>query len=232
MIRVLISEDNEFIRQRYENILNDSEDCEVVASVSTGSEAVAAFKQYKPDIILMDIEMESKKAGLVATQAILKQDPDAKIMILTVYENDEMVYEAFKLGVVDYIIKNNRASEIISAIKDAYFDCSSIDSQIAEKLRREFKRMKLSEDHFEYILQTYSRLTQSEIEIIHMVNRGYTRADLCKARCVELSTIKTQINIILKKFDMKSLAEVIRHLRDNHVLDYLSNMLGINTDLD
>lgn len=228
MIRVLIAEDFESIRTRYETILSEHDEFEVVGSVASGSEAVEAYARYKPDIVLMDIEMETKTAGLNATSIILGMEPQAKIIILTVYENDELVYEAFKLGVINYIVKNYRASKIVSCIIDAYHGASSIDPQIAEKIRREFKRVKISEDHFKFMLSTYANLTQAELEIINMANKGCSRKDISRIRCVEISTIKTQINSILRKYQKNSMAEVIQLLRDNHVLDYMSDVTSMN----
>lgn len=105
-IRVLIAEDMEPIRRKYVKIINSSEDLQVVSDVESGEDAVKQAKETKPDVILMDIEMETPDAGIRATQRILQDDPGIRIIILTVYEEDELIFTAFQLGVCDYILKN------------------------------------------------------------------------------------------------------------------------------
>lgn len=97
-IRVLVAEDVEPIRNRYVHILTGDEEIEVVAAVASGKKAVEMAEQTRPDVILMDIEMETKDAGLRASREILEEYPKAKIIILTVYEEDELVFSAFQLG--------------------------------------------------------------------------------------------------------------------------------------
>ena len=113
-IRVLIAEDMEPIRRKYVKIINSSEDLQVVSDVESGEDAVKQAKETKPDVILMDIEMETPDAGIRATQRILQDDPGIRIIILTVYEEDELIFTAFQLGVCDYILKNNGTREEFS----------------------------------------------------------------------------------------------------------------------
>lgn len=110
-IKVLIAEDMEPIRKRYVHILSQNEEISVVADVGTGQEACEAARQYQPDVILMDIEMETKDAGIRAAGQILSMYPETRIVILTVYEEDELVFSAFQLGACDYMLKNASSDE-------------------------------------------------------------------------------------------------------------------------
>ena len=101
-IRVLIAEDLEPIRKKYVYYLSQCADIELVGSVESGKEAVETALSAVPDVILMDIEMETKDAGIRASREILAHYPDIKIIILTVYEDDELIFSAFQLGVCDY----------------------------------------------------------------------------------------------------------------------------------
>lgn len=109
-IKVLIAEDVEPIRKRYVNILNSHSGIEVVGQCATGEEACTLALQLHPDVILMDIEMESKDAGIRATGQILSDMPETKVIILTVYEEDDMIFSAFQLGACDYILKGARCA--------------------------------------------------------------------------------------------------------------------------
>lgn len=225
MIRVLLVEDIFPILRRYRNICEKAEGIEVCAAVSTGKEAVQMARARHPDVILMDIEMETKRAGLDAARMILKEFPQTKIIILTVYEDDALVFEAFELGVCDYILKNAKPAEIVRSISDAYHNLSPIRPIIAEKIRREFQRIKKKESSLAHYLHILSQLTPTEIDILNLIYKGYSRTDICEIRCVELSTVKTQIHSILKKFNLNSMSEVIRELKQEDALDYLQTLL-------
>ena len=213
MIRVLIAEDIEPVLRRYGRILGTDPEIEVIAQVQTGEEAAREALLLHPDVILMDVEMETRTAGLDASRTILSQaSPTPKIIILTVYEDDETVFEAFRLGVTDYVLKNSapgRTDRLCA--RDAYLNRSPIRPAIARKIRDEFQRIKKQEDSLLYCIQIVSQLTQTELDILTMMSRGYTRSQICEIRCVELSTVKSQIHTILKKFGKNNMQEAHRH---------------------
>ncbi len=221
MIKVLIVDDIHPIAKRYESILKKEGDIEVVACVQSGYEAVMMAALHKPDVILMDVEMETRTAGLDASKQILEKLPETKIIILTVYEDDETVFAAFQLGVTDYFLKNSAPSEIITCVKDAYSGMSPIRPAIAQKIRREFQRVKNNENSFFYCLQIVTQMTQTELDVLDLMSQGYSRSQICKIRCVELSTVKTQIHSILKKFNKDSMGEVISLVNQLQIMDYL-----------
>lgn len=231
MIRVLVVDDMQPICRRYEKLINQEEDMEVVGLAFSGAEALEMVRTLEPNVVLMDIEMEAKTSGLDASRDILQIYPEMKIIILTVYEEDEFVFQAFQLGVTDYLIKNSGKEEIISCIKDAYTGNSPIRPVIAEKIRREFQRVKTSEQSFLYCLHIIAEMTQTEIDILSLLSQGYTRTEICKIRCVELPTVKTQIKSILKKFNKNTTAEVIQQMNELQIFDYIRN-ISKNMPLD
>ena len=111
-IKVIIAEDIAPIRKRYVKILGSHPEIQVLADVENGIDACKKASELKPDVILMDIEMECKDAGIRATGEILSENPEIKIIILTVYEEDELIFSAFRLGACDYILKNASEEEI------------------------------------------------------------------------------------------------------------------------
>lgn len=217
-IKVLIAEDIEPIRKRYAKILSEHPDIEVIADVGTGTEAVELGLSLNPDVILMDIEMESKDAGLRAVGEILAEAPEIKIIILTIYEEDEMVFSAFRLGACDYILKNAANDDIVASVIDAYNDQSAIRPDIAAKIRDEFRRVKTYESSFLFMLNILSTLTPKELDTLYLLSNGYTRKDVCQMRCVEMSTVKSQIHSILKKFKKRNIADIITTETDRKLL--------------
>ena len=228
MIKVLIADDMQPIANRYAKILKASDEIEVVGVVTSGYEAVLSTALETPDVIMMDVEMETRTAGLDASMHILEKFPDTKIIILTVYEDDETVFNAFQLGVTDYILKNSPPEDIITCVKDAYMNRSPIRPVIAQKIRDEFQRVKNKEHSFFYCLHLVTELTQTELDILDLVSQGYTRSQICEIRCVELSTIKTQINSILKKFNLSTMTEVVEMINSLNIFDYLRNVQKTN----
>jgi len=218
-IKVLVAEDIEPIRKRYVSILNNASDIVVVADIPTGTQACENVRKYQPDIVLMDIEMETKDAGIRATGTIMNDFPDTKVIILTVYEEDDLIFSAFQLGACDYILKNATNEEITSAVRSAYEGTSPIRPEIASKIRSEFRRIKSYESSFLYMLNLLSSLTPTELDTLYLLSSGHTRKEICHIRCVEMSTVKSQIHHILKKFGMNKISEIIKTEADLKLLE-------------
>lgn len=218
-ITVLIAEDIEPIRKRYVNVLNSHENIEVIGDVSTGEEACELAFALEPDVVLMDIEMESKDAGIRATGNILSCLPDTKIIILTVYEEDELIFSAFQLGACDYILKISKNEDIINGVIGAYHNQSPIRPEIANKIRNEFKRVKTYESSFLFMLNILSTLTPRELDTLHLLINGHTKKEICQMRCVEMSTVKSQVHSILKKFKKRNVADIITTESDKNLLE-------------
>ncbi len=223
MIRVLIAEDMPALLRKYKRELEKESGIEVVASVQSGYEAVMQTALLRPDVVLMDIEMETRTAGLDAARQILSKLPDTKIVILTVYEDDESVFQAFQLGVSDYVLKNSSHDELVTCIQDANIGRSPIRPVIAEKIRREFQRATTSEQSLLFNLHLISQLTPTELDILNLLNQGLSRQEICELRCIVPSTLKTHIHNVLKKFEKQSAAEVISQLNALHIFEYLNH---------
>lgn len=117
------------------------------------------------------------------------------------------------------MLKNSTNQEIINGIKAAYLGQSPIRPEIAGKIRSEFKRIKSYENSFLYMLNILSTLTSSELEILNLIANGYTRKEICAERHVEMSTVKTQIHNILKKFNKHSIKELLNSIDDLSLLE-------------
>jgi DNA-binding NarL/FixJ family response regulator len=205
-------------------MISQDQEIEIVGNAYTGKEAIELASLTQPHVILMDIEMESKTAGIDAAMEILESFPRTKIIVLTVYEKDEFVFSAFQNGVVDYMLKDACYTEIIKAIKDAHYDRSPIRPKIAKKIRNEFQRIKTTEESFLHYVEIVSKLTESELNILYLLLNGHSRNTICEIRHVELSTLKSQINSILKKFDKNSTKEIIHLIKKLKLDEMLSKM--------
>ncbi|MNP19265.1 Transcriptional regulatory protein DegU [compost metagenome] len=160
------------------------------------------------------------------TAEILNYMPGVKVVMLTVCETDDTVFRAFELGASNYLLKNMPADAILQAVKDAYYDRSSLHANIAGKITREFKRIKTTEDSLLHNFYTFTQLTPTELEVLELLMKDYTRQEICELRHVEQSTLKSQINSILKKFNKNSVQEIVPVLRELHIPEILSQRKG------
>lgn len=217
VITVLIIEDDPLITKHYKRILLNDRRIRCVGSASNGYDGVMSVALYKPDVVLMDIELEDKNAGLRATREILSHLPDTKIVILTVCENDETVFKAFELGANNYILKNMSAQTVIDAIVDAYSGNPVLYSGIAKKIKKEFCRIKANEEEIHQYLNPIIELTPAELEDIRLLLKGLTRNEICTERHVEYSTLKSQIYSIMKKFHTNNMQNVLNVMKKLNV---------------
>ncbi len=218
-IKVLIAEDVEPIQKRYCTILSRDPLITVGGCARNGYEAVMLAALHRPDVILMDIEMEDREAGIKATREITRQFPEMKVVILTVHEEDELIFSAFQAGATDYLVKNASPDELLHCVKDAYYNRSPIRPMVAEKIRREFQRVKSKEESLLYAIHILSQLTHTEMDILYLLAQGKSRKEICDIRFVELSTVKTQLHSILKKFGKDSVAEVLQLLNSLNIFE-------------
>ncbi len=223
-IRVMIVDDMVPLCRKYQTVLSQSKELEVVAIAHDGYQAIMKSAVLRPDVILMDIEMESKYTGIEATRQILQEFPKMKIVILTVYEEDEMIYAAFQAGACDYVLKNASAAAMIQCVKDAYYEKSVIRPQVAKKLRTEFKRIKNNEDSLIYTIYLVQLLTDTEKDILLSLHEGKSQKEICRERFIEPATMKTHVRNICKKMKCRSMEDVLRQIDQSGFFYYMDRI--------
>ena len=223
-IQIVIADDMEAHRRRLERIIHSDKNLELAGSAKSGYEAIAFAAIKKPNIVLMDIEMESQMAGIKAAAEINKISPTTKIIMLTIHQDNNIVFAAFQTGIVDYLIKSAPKEEILEAIYSATNNQSPIRPIIAEKIRQEFARIKKSEDNLAQSFKVISNLTQSELEVLKLLCNGLKRKEIADIRTVEIETIKKQINSLLKKFDKSSTKEIVQKVNELKIFDMIKDI--------
>ncbi|WHX26551.1 response regulator transcription factor [Virgibacillus halodenitrificans] len=223
-LTILIVDDMEAHRRRLARIIGELPHLSIVGEAQSGKEAVALAVEEEPDIILMDIEMEDKMAGIRAASEINFSSPESKIIILTIHKDNDSIFSAYQTNIADYVIKSASKEEIIEAIENAASNTSPIRPFVASKLREEFARVKKFEENFTHIFQVIATLTPSEVEILKSLCQGLTRKQIAAERSVELETIKKQISSILKKFDKRNTKEVIRIINDHDLFTMINKI--------
>ena len=202
MIKILIADDQELIRQRLMIILDNVPDFEVVDCVADGMEVMASVKEEKPDVILMDIRMP-RMDGVVCTQRLKELYPDIKIIILTTFDDDEYVFNALKFGASGYLLKGISMKELSDAIRKVYNGTAMINEDIASKVLRLFSRMAQSN----VAIRVEDRLTEDlkphEWDIIVLVGSGLSNKEIASRLNLSEGTVRNSLSNILSKLQLR-----------------------------
>lgn len=223
-IRILIADDMKPIREYLKMVIGHEPGMEIVQTVETGVDAVACALETKPDVVLMDLEMESRLAGVEAIRQIMAELPETRCVVLTHFSDDSTVYAAFEAGAVDYVIKNSSVNEILEAIRGAAAGCSPIRPQVARKILEEFRILRSERAALVNTLNIVYKLTPTELSFLKLLAEGKSKQEIAAIRHVEPSTIRTHVGNILKKFDEKSVADVVNRLKALGIFDIFAGV--------
>ena len=193
-IRILIADDHRLVRQGIEALLTVKGGIEVVGHAENGARAVELAQSLRPDIILMDLMMPVKN-GIEATREIKNDNPDARILIITSFAEDDNVYKAVKAGALGYLLKDSSPQELLQAIHDVCQGRMSLHPSIATKLMEDLNRPlegKITEEP----------LTDREFEVIILVAKGQSNQDIAEKLVVSERTVGAHVSNILGKLHL------------------------------
>jgi DNA-binding NarL/FixJ family response regulator len=214
MIKILIADDFPLLVEDMAELINKQSDMTVVGTANSGQDVISLAKKVDHDIILMDIEMENTTAGIYATEIIRDLNKEEKIIYLTAHETKDMILTAMGTGAVDYIVKGTDESEILNHIRSAYRGQSLMDSKIQEVIMNEYKRLQQSEKSLLFFINNISNLTATERELIGFLLKRMKVREIARERGVEIVTIKSQINKLLKKLGVSRTKEIVKKIND------------------
>ncbi len=195
--RVLIVEDDSEIRNSFSLIVNSSPRFAVVNSYGSCEEAIKHLNQDKPEIVLMDIELPGGMNGIQGTKIIKEKAPTADIIMVTVYEDSELVFEALKAGASGYITKSANYMELLSALEEITKGGAPMSSKIA----------RLVIDNFH--INPHSPLTKRETEILQLISEGKTYTQISEELFISKETAKTHIKNIYSKLQVRCKSEAL-----------------------
>lgn len=196
MIRVVIADDQVLLRKSIGHIISVDDNIEVVATVGNGKEALEACKQYKPDIVLMDIEMPVMN-GLAATGQLKQLYPDTKVIILTTFESKDNIMEAFLMEADGYIVKDVGWEELVATINCVMFGLTVIHESVRKVVIDKFRKATTSSIAFEDVL------SQEEIEIIRLIVVGESNKEIGTQLSYSEGTVKNKVSKIYEKLNIK-----------------------------
>jgi len=182
-IRVLCVDDHRVVREGIIAMIGGLPDIEVVGVASTGEEGVELFRKYRPDVTLMDLQLP-KMSGLEAITAIRRQDPSAKVIVLTVYQGDEDIYRALQAGASTYLLKDALTDDLIRMIREVETGGRSIPPNVQALLA---------------VRTAHPALTPREVEILQLVSNGLRNKEIAASLGISEETAKVHVKNILTK---------------------------------
>jgi two-component system NarL family response regulator len=213
-VRVLIADDHALFRRGLVMVLEGEDGIEVVAEAEDGEEAVARAEETAPDVVLMDVRMP-KMSGIEATRAIAEVVPSARILMLTVSDEEDDLYEAVKAGATGYLLKEISIEEVANAIRAVITGQSLISPSMASKLLTEFNN--LAKAAQQKVLAP--RLTDRELQVLKLVAQGLSNREVAEQLFISENTVKNHVRNILEKLQLHSRMEAVMYAMREKLLD-------------
>jgi DNA-binding NarL/FixJ family response regulator len=203
--RIIIIEDNEVVKDGFSLILNSFNNYYVVNTYSNCEEAIKNLKKDSPDIVLMDLELPGMN-GIQGTKEIKKILPKAEVLVISVYENNELVFEALCAGASGYITKNSGHTEVLSAIEEVLKGGAPMSTKIAKMVVQSFQK---SSD---------SPLSKRESQVLELISQGKTYTMIADHLCITKETAKSHIKNIYSKLEVNTKSEALEIAKRNKLI--------------
>jgi len=204
--RVLLADDHALFREGLAGIINAQPDFQVVGEASDGLEVFVKAQELKPDLILMDVQMPGMD-GLEATRQIKQSLPDTVIVVLTVRDDDEKLFQALKNGAQGYLLKDIPSKEMLAMLRGALKGEAALSPALAARVLAEFRRLSTGGISAQ---EDDSGLTEREQQVLAWVAQGATDKEIAEALSISLNTVKTHMRNILAKLQVSSRREAAK----------------------
>ena len=212
---ILLVDDHEVVRLGLKTLLEHSDQFEVVAEAGTAKEAVAMVEQYQPDVVLMDIRLPGA-SGIEATEEITKRWPDVRVVILTSYAEDDMLFSAIRAGASGYVLKQIGAEGLITAIEAACRGEALLDPAVTQRVFQEVRRAVKEEEASAFI-----NLSQQEKHVLALVSEGKTNREIAGALYLGEGTVRNYVSSILSKLGVSNRAEAAAYAVEHNLKEYI-----------
>ena len=202
-IRVLVADDQSMVRAGFRMLLAEEADIEVVAEAGNGLEAVEKTARFQPTVVLMDIRMPELD-GLEATRRILASDDPPRILILTTFDLDDYVYDALCAGASGFVLKDDPPEQLLSAIRIVAGGDALLSPAVTKHVIEQFTRTPRRERPTQL-----DELTDRELEVLRLIARGFSNAEIAEQLFISDTTVKTHITHILQKLDLRDRVQAV-----------------------
>lgn len=195
-VRVLLVDDHEMVRIGLAAVLSTEDGIEVVGEAGNGMDGLRMAREYKPDVVLMDLVMEGMD-GIETTRRVMEEMPDCRVIVLTSFLDDEKMYPVIEAGAFSYLLKTSRASEIADAIRAAARGQSVLESQVASKMMNRFRRPAQAAP------QPHEELTEREMEVLQLIAQGKSNQEVADELYIGIKTVKYHLTNLFGKLGVE-----------------------------
>ena len=203
-IRVLVADDQALMRTGFRMILDAQDDLEVVGEAIDGADAVRHFERLHPDVVVMDVRMPTMD-GIEATRRLTAGEPPARVLILTTFDLDEYVYDALRAGASGFLLKDRPPEELVGAVRIVAGGEALLAPSVTRRLIEEFAKRSPATGTAEGL----GELTDREREVLVLMARGLSNAEIAQALFVAETTVKTHVGRVLHKLRLRDRAQAV-----------------------
>jgi DNA-binding NarL/FixJ family response regulator len=201
MIRVLLADDQALVRAGFRLILGAEDDLDVVGEAGDGEEALALAAETRPDVVLMDVRMP-KLDGIEATRRLVASVPGTRVLMLTTFDLDEYVVDAFRAGASGFLLKTAPPHQLVAALRTVHDGDALLAPASTRRLIEEFARPQIEPP-------VLAELTARERDVLRLLARGMTNAEIAAELVVEPSTVKSHVAGVLSKLDLRDRVQAV-----------------------
>jgi len=213
--RIIIVDDHEVVRLGLRSLLDQYPQYDVVAEAKNAKDAIRQVYAYKPDIILMDIRLPGK-SGIDACEEIKEKHPDIKVIMLTSYAEDEMLFSAIKAGASGYLLKQIDSDGLVKSLDAVARGEASLDPAVTQRVFQEVRRAVKEEES-----AAFSELSQQERMVLKLVSEGKTNRQIAQSLYLGEGTVRNYVSSILSKLAVSNRAEAAAFAVEHNLKEYL-----------
>ena len=216
-LKIVIVEDHEVVRLGLKSLLSRNSEFEVVAEAGNATEAMDRVTRDRPDIVVMDIRMPGK-SGIEATREIKEKFPETKVLVLTSFAQDDMLFDAIEAGASGYVLKQIGSGDLVRALEAIARGESLVDPVLMQKvLQRVRESTRKAED------ESFAELGEQELKILALVAKGKTNKEIAEAVFLSEKTVRNYVRPILSKLHLSTCSEAAAYAVEHHLKDHLAN---------
>lgn len=212
MIRVMLVDDQDMVRKGFGMILSVEEDLTVVGEADNGVDGVREARRLEPDVILMDVQMPELD-GLEAARQILDHLPETKILMLTTFERDEYIFRALRIGASGFLLKNAPPEDLVDAIRVVAAGDALLAPSVTQRVIEQFVNQPVAVEPPVVL----DELTERELDVLRLVARGLTNAEVAAELIIGEATVKTHVSNVLAKLGLRDRVQAVVFAYDNGI---------------
>ncbi|HEC24135.1 MAG TPA: response regulator transcription factor [Chloroflexi bacterium] len=215
--RILIVDDHEVVRVGLRALLDRHPEFEVVAEAGNGREALEKVATYQPDVVVLDIRLPGM-SGVEVCQQITEEHPESKVIMLTSYAEDEMLFAAIRAGAAGYVLKQIGGDDLVRAIEAVGRGEALLDPALTQRVFEQVRKAQREEE-----ASAFAELTNQEMQVLRLVSEGKTNREIAEALYLGEGTVRNYVSNILSKLGVSNRAEAAAYAVQHNLKDYLSS---------